>query len=314
MSELESVCVLANRNLLGWQVEALERMVEQTGVDVPLVVVNEVEDIDHPGFSEGASPLGERATNNAGGIGLDDVRLFSHVLRRERFWAFVLAEQKLSWVLGLGSPGRSQRIPLDEVPCLDDATRVYCTPIPVDGSWCELPSDVVERIATETDVVVRFGFNLLTGPILSEPPYGVLSFHPADIRRHRGLGPPQPFVAGEDTAGSTLQQLTDDLDGGNVVAIESVDITDARTLDEVYERVHGVQVDMLATGIERLRDPEFVPEPPASLAPYTSVNKRRSPGFAGRVLLRNLRGRAATVRTRFEQWVTARGPTGVMRP
>ena len=292
MAELESACVLVNRSLLRWQAEALERMVERTGVEVSLVVVNEVEDIDHPGFSEGASPLGEQATENAGGVSLDDVRLFYHVLRREGVWAFVLAEQKLSWVLGLGEPGLSRRLPLDEVDVLRGVPRVGCTPEPVDGPWCDLPAEVVDRIAADADVVIRFGFNLLTGRILSDPAFGVLSFHPADIRRYRGLGPPQPFASGDATAGSTLQQLTDELDGGNVVSIEHVDISDAATLDEVYERVHALQVEMLSAGIERLRDPDFEPRPPESLAPYTSVDRRQSPAFAGRVLGKNLLGRA----------------------
>ncbi|MDS0281363.1 formyltransferase family protein [Haloarcula onubensis] len=291
MSELDSVCVLANRSLLEWQATALERMVEETGVDIPLVVVNEVTDVDHPGFSEGASPLGEQATSNATGVGVDDLRLFYHVLKREGLWAFVLSERKLAWLLGIDDPGRSQRRPLDDVAVLDDAERVRCEPVPVEGSWCDLPDDVVDRVATETDVAVRFGFSLLTGSILSEPAHGVLSFHPADIRRYRGLGPPQPFASGDQTAGATLQQLTDELDGGNVVAIETIDVGDAHTLDEIYERVHERQSRMLARGIERLRDPAFEPEPPASLGQYTPVTKRQEPAFAGKVLAKNLLGR-----------------------
>lgn len=291
VSEVDSVCVLANRRLLDWQVTALERMAEETGIEIPLVVVNEVTDVDHPGFSEGASPLGEQATNNATGIGVDDVRLFYHVLKREGLWAVVLSERKLAWMLGFADPGQSQRRPLDDVTVLDDAARVHCEPVPVEGSWCDLPAAVVERIADETDVAVRFGFSLLTGRILSEPAHGVLSFHPADIRRYRGLGPPQPFASGDQTAGATLQQLTEELDGGNVVAIESIDVGDAHTLDEIYERVHDRQSRMLARGIERLRDPEFEPKPPSSLGPYTPVSKRQDPRFAGKILGKNLVGR-----------------------
>lgn len=296
VSELDSVCVLANRSLLEWQVTALERMVEETGVDIPLVVVNEVTDVDHPGFSEGASPLGEQATSNASGIGLDDLRLFYHVLQREGLWAFVLSERKLAWMLGIADPGRSQRRPLDEVEVLADAERVSCEPVPVQGSWCDLPAPVVERVAEETDVAVRFGFSLLTGRILSEPEYGVLSFHPADIRRYRGLGPPQPFANGDRTAGATLQQLTDELDGGNVVAIESIDISDVHTLDEIYERVHDRQSRMLAQGIQRLRDPAFELKPPEALGQYTPVTKRQDPAFAGKILAKNLLGRMSQLR------------------
>ena len=289
--DVQRVCVLANRYLLRWQVEALERMVETTGVDVPLVVVNETGDIGDSGFSEGASDLGADAYDNPRGVGLNDVRLFFELLREEGAYTFVLAEKKLSWMVRGESPPLMRRVPLDDVDVLDGAERVHCRPVPVDGAWCDLPEEVVDRIADETDVAIRFGFNLLTGDVLARPAHGVLSFHPADVRRHRGIGPAQPFLADEDTAGATLQQLTDELDGGNVVAIEHVDISDAHTLDEVRRRVNELQVGMLAEGIERLRDPTFDPAPPETLGPYTSVKNRRSPAFAGRILAKNLRGR-----------------------
>jgi hypothetical protein len=297
MSKIDSACVLANRCLLGWQVEALEQMVERTGVEVDLVVKNTTEDLDDPGFGRGASPLGEAAYNNHDRITLDDLRLFALMLRREGPWAFVLAEKKLSWLLGWSQPDLMQRYPLEEVAVLADADTVACSPEPVDGDWCDLPGEVVDRVVAETDVVIRFGFNLLTGRIIEEPANGVLSFHPADIRKHRGLGPAQPFVYGEDEAGATLQQLTDTLDGGNVVSIETVDITDARTLDDIRERVNRLQVEMLATGIERLQQPDFEPAEPDSLAPYTSIEARRAPGFAFRALTKNLAGRAAQLRS-----------------
>ncbi len=296
MDSIESVCVLANRTLLDWQVRALQHMVTETGVDIPLVVVNETTDIDHPGFSRGASPLGEQAYKNAQGISLSDFELFYHTLRTEGAWAFVLAERKLSWMAGLGSPGLMQRTPIDDINVLRDAEQISCQPIPVDGQWCDLPTEVVDRISAETDVVIRFGFNLLTGRILSEPNHGVLSFHPGDIREYRGLSPARMFLNEDDTAGATLQQLTDTLDGGYIVRIESTDITDISTLDELQHRINKLQIGMLTTGIELLRDPEFESKQPDNRAPYVSVEKRQSPLFAGNVLLKNLTGRLETFR------------------
>ena len=55
-------------------------------------------------------------------------------------------------------------------------------------------------------------------------------------RRYRGLGLPQPFADGDRTADTTLQQLTDELDGGNVVAI---DVSDSDTPDEMYASATG---------------------------------------------------------------------------
>lgn len=306
MSELESICVLANRRLLGWQVEALERTLAETDVDVPLVVVNRTEDMEDPGFGRGASPLGESAYNNPDGISLDDFRLAAQLFREEGPWTFVLAEKKLSWLLGNEPPRHMQRRPIEEVDALADAEKLSCSAVPVEGDWCDLPDEVVDRIVDETDAVVRFGFNLLTGRIITEPEYGVLSFHPADIRRHRGIGPAQPFLGDADEAGATLQILTDTLDGGKVVDIQTVDVSDTYTLDEIRERVNRLQASMLSEGLQRMQDPEFEPREIEDLGPYTSVTKRQDPRFAGRVLAKNVAGR---VRKRLADRSASPSPT-----
>ena len=289
MSELNTVTVLANRSLLTWQVKALEQLVDETGIEIPLVVINTVDDFAHPGYSRGASSLEVEAFEP--GVGMADFKLFYHIAQRERAWVAVLAERKLAWMLGLDKPGPMDRCPIDQVDVLTDADHIQCTPVPVNGAWCDLPEAIVERIANETDLAIRFGFNLLTGRILSAPKYGVISFHPGDIRRYRGLSPARMFLNGEETAGATLQQLTNELDGGNVVAIESVNVSDVHTLDELQRRLAILQSKMLTNGIKRLRDPDFKPEPPESLAEYVSVSRRQDPLFAGRVLAKNIIGR-----------------------
>jgi len=284
-----SVAVLANRSLLRWQVEALERLVESLDVELPLVVVNTTDDLSHPGYSRGASSLEAEAVGS--GVGVADLELFYHVARRERWWVAVLAERKLAWLLGLDEPGPMARQPLKAVDVLAGADRVDCTPVPVDGAWCDLPEDVVARVAEEADVAVAFGFNLLKGEILSAPAHGVVSFHPGDIREYRGLSPARMFLNGDRRVGATLQQLTEELDGGNVLAIGSTDTDGVSTLDELQRRLVCLQRDMLTTGIERLLDPAFEPEPPDTLAEYVSLDTRRTPAFAGRVLGKNLAGR-----------------------
>lgn len=117
-----------------------------------------------------------------------------------------------------------------------------------------------------------------------------MSFHPADIRRYRGLGPPQAYLDGRDAVGVTLQRLTEDVDGGRIVAYDEVDVRDCSTLWDVYDEVHAVQTTLLAEGIRNPRAPHFEVVEPDSLGPYNSIAKRRDPGFAGRVLAKNLYG------------------------
>lgn len=68
------------------------------------------------------------------------------------------------------------------------------------------------------DVILRFGFNILRGEILTVATHGVWSFHHADHEKIRG-GPAGfwEYILGHDVTGAILQQLTDKLDDGIVL-------------------------------------------------------------------------------------------------
>jgi hypothetical protein len=72
--------------------------------------------------------------------------------------------------------------------------------------------------AQQLDVILRFGFRILRGPILESARYGVWSFHHGDNREYRGV--PAMFwemYEGNPVTGVTLQVLTEQLDGGKVI-------------------------------------------------------------------------------------------------
>jgi len=68
------------------------------------------------------------------------------------------------------------------------------------------------------DVLVRCGSGILHGKILQSTRLGIISFHHADNRINRG-GPPGfwEVYLKQDSTGFTIQQLTEELDGGNVL-------------------------------------------------------------------------------------------------
>jgi len=70
----------------------------------------------------------------------------------------------------------------------------------------------------QPDLVLRFGFRILRGSILGIPKFGVWSLHHGDNKVNRG-GPPGfwEVVRQESISGVTLQQITEDLDGGKVI-------------------------------------------------------------------------------------------------
>lgn len=287
----QSMAVLAEPYLTDYQVDSLVHAVEETGIDVPLVIVN-----GSSGDGYDPDQVAE-AVNNT--ISFSTLKLFADVFDRERWWSFVIAERKLAEELGLSNTSEN-RIHVNEVPVFDDAALRYVEPIR-DGSWSRLPEEHVEEIATEADVVVRYGFGLIEGDILTAPRDGVLSFHPADIRRYRGLGPPQAYVDGCTTVGVTLQRLSDGIDDGEIIAIERQDVSDCRTLWDIYDRLREVQRRLLATGILNLRDSGFEPLRPDSLGEYYSITERREPTFAFHVLVKNANGYLTRLRAERQQ-------------
>ncbi len=103
---------------------------------------------------------------------------------------------------------------------LDD----YCSVLEVEPlyhpknreSFCE--DDLARIKSYSPDIIVRFGFNILQGAILTLPTYGVWSYHhdnPEIIR-----GGPQGFwevFLGLETTGLVLQKLSEKLDQGNIL-------------------------------------------------------------------------------------------------
>ncbi|MDJ1433894.1 formyltransferase family protein [Halostagnicola sp. A-GB9-2] len=279
------VCILADSYLERWQILALERAIERTDVEIPLVFVADPDDHD-------VDPEAAASVVN-GGLGVDALRLGANLLARERAWTLVVAERKLAELIGNETHPLEHRQRVEEVDCLEESTIRRVRPIR-DGNWNELPESAVEAATERCDVVVRFGFGLIRGEILSATDHGVLSFHPADIRRYRGLGPPKVFVDGRSRIGVTLQRLSEEIDGGEIVAEDSIRIDDCPTLWDVYDRVHELEVELLATGIESLRDSSLESTVPDSLGPYYSTKSRREVGFAFRALAKNIRGRVAS--------------------
>ena len=68
------------------------------------------------------------------------------------------------------------------------------------------------------DFILRFGFGIIRGEVLSTARYGVWSFHHDDEQKYRG-GPPCFWEIYHDdkVTGAILQRLTDRLDGGVVL-------------------------------------------------------------------------------------------------
>lgn len=107
---------------------------------------------------------------------------------------------------------------ISELAELRDAVFIETKPERVKGRDV-LSDETLDRIRqAKPDFILRFGFNILTGELLTIAKYGVWSFHHGDELRYRG-GPPGfwEVYKGDHTSGLILQRLTEKLDGGIIL-------------------------------------------------------------------------------------------------
>lgn len=103
-----------------------------------------------------------------------------------------------------------------------------------------LPQSDLDWIAAkQPDVLLRFGFGILSGEVLRVAPSGVWSFHHGDLERYRGRPPAfWEMRAGELRIGVTLQRLNEKLDSGRILAkghVPAVGWSYRRSLARVYD-------------------------------------------------------------------------------
>jgi hypothetical protein len=116
---------------------------------------------------------------------------------------------------------KSAQDPLQPVDCADligTCPALHVTPVR-SRFVHRLPPEAVAWIREfHLDVMLRFGFNILRGEVLTTARYGIWSYHHGDNEFYRG-GPPMMWELVEDNpvSGVVLQVLDEELDAGLVL-------------------------------------------------------------------------------------------------
>jgi len=78
--------------------------------------------------------------------------------------------------------------------------------------------DITKLKNYNLDFILRFGFNIIRGKILTTPKHGVWSFHHDDEQKYRGAPPSfWEIYKNDPISGAVLQKLTDKLDSGIIL-------------------------------------------------------------------------------------------------
>ncbi len=176
---------------------------------------------------------------------------------------------------------------------LDGVRTVDVMPKQTQSSDELLDADVTVVRQARLDVLVRLGFRILKGGILSAARYGVWSYHHGDNTRYRG-GPPcfWEVMEAEPITGTILQRLTESLDDGEVL-YRSWGATNIYSVARSRVEIYWKSADFLARAMRRVQLgllPAKEPAPPSAYGHRLYVVPRNAdmlaalPGLAARRL------------------------------
>lgn len=149
--------------------------------------------------------------------------------------------------------------------------------------WDEEPGKVVELMkARGIDLIVLAGFMHFVSPVIVDAYRGrILNIHPSLLPAYGGKGMYGHYVheavvaAGEKESGVTVHYVTEEMDKGEIVMQESVEVTPEDTAETLEAKIHPVEYSLypraIVKAVERIEN-EKSQEPPAAPAPK-SVEK-----------------------------------------
>ena len=103
----------------------------------------------------------------------------------------------------------------------------------------------LSELRPDIGVVANFG-EILKQPLLNIPRHGFINFHPSLLPQYRGPTPlPHMLLRGESRGGVTWHRVSAAIDGGDILAQESFDISPHDIVGDLNRRVARVAAGML---------------------------------------------------------------------
>ncbi len=110
-------------------------------------------------------------------------------------------------------------------------------------------------------IVVAYG-KIIPRLLFDMPRYGTINLHPSLLPLYRGAAPIQwALINGEKRTGITVQMINEELDAGDILLQERIDIPIDMTAGDLYDLVLPKGAAMLLKTIAGLQDNTIKPEP-----------------------------------------------------
>ena len=130
------------------------------------------------------------------------------------------------------------------------------------------------------DALVVVAFRILPREMFSLPKWGALNVHPSLLPKCRGPAPIQwTLLRGETETGVTIIRLTEEIDGGGMLAQERTDIAPTENFGELHDRLSEVGAKMLVEVLDRLENGDAIQPIPQEESQVTTAPKLKTEDY-----------------------------------
>ena len=108
--------------------------------------------------------------------------------------------------------------------------------------------------ALSPDIIVTCAFGqILSQEILDIPRFGVINIHASLLPKYRGASPIHFAIQnGEKQTGITIMKTEYEVDSGDIICQESIDILDKETTGELFERLSILGANMIVEAVKNV--------------------------------------------------------------
>lgn len=142
----------------------------------------------------------------------------------------------------------------------------------------KITPEVVEELkayGAEFAIVVAYG-KILPQALIDAFPKGILNIHYSLLPKYRGASPVEAALLNGDTVtGVAIQQMVRELDAGDIIAVQEVEIEDTETTRELRPRLVTIGALLLAGTLPAFirGDVNYTPQNPAEVTTCGKIPK-----------------------------------------
>lgn len=112
----------------------------------------------------------------------------------------------------------------------------------------------IKQLKPDAICVVAYG-KILPKELLEIPKYGCINVHPSLLPKYRGSTPIQTaIINGDKTTGVTTMYMDEELDSGDIILQEEIEIKDNQTAGEVWDILSKVGANLLVETLNKIEN------------------------------------------------------------